>query len=305
VKRTRLWLAVMLLLGCRARPPQVVVPISPRSSPSPQRVRPGEALALEYRWEVAPGVPRLGKGLNAFVHFVDAKSGSLVFTDDHPPVPPPEAWEGGQNYTYKRVVLVPELALEGPIEIRMGLFSGGGQRLALQGVSRSRNEYATGRMEILGKRERPRVVYGDGWYAPEAPPGDPFSTRRWMQREAQASFRNLGKDVILILSAETNHIFPETPVLTVAVLNHGVRLPLTSPAPFLERIRIRGKDLGGERRAEVRLTMTQSFVPKLLGLGDDSRDLSLWVHGLLVEDMSEVDPAVAEGVLDAVNLQKP
>jgi hypothetical protein len=131
---------VLSLLDCRSKPRQAVVPVAAKATPSPLQVHPGDAIAIEYRWGVGPGAPRIEKGFGAFVHFVDP-SGTLIFTDDHLPAPPPEAWEGGQTYTYKRVVLVPDLASPGPLEIRMGLFSTGGQRLALSGAG-ARRGYA-------------------------------------------------------------------------------------------------------------------------------------------------------------------
>jgi hypothetical protein len=116
-----------------------------------------------------------------------------------------------------------------------------------------------------------------------------------MQKAGKVTFRNRGKDMVVILSAETSHTFPETSVLTLQVGNHGLRLPVTSPAPFLERVRFRGKDLGSDRHPDLVLTMSRSFVPKLLGLGDDPRELSLWIHGLLVEDAANLDSAVVLG----------
>jgi hypothetical protein len=244
----------------------------------------------------------VGKGFGAFVHFVDA-SGTLIFTDDHVPVPPPEAWVAGQTYTYKRVVLLPDLAPAGALEIRMGLFQAGG-RLALTGRG-ARNEYAAGQLEVTAPEDRAPLAWGDGFYPPEASGGDPFTTRRWMRKEGRVSFRNHGRDVVVILAAETNHTFPETPVVTLQVGSHGVRLPVTSPAPFLERLLIRGRDLGTDRYDDLVLTMSHSFVPRLLGLGDDPRELALWIRGLTVREVLRLDPAVAQGADEAVDLGVP
>jgi len=296
-----LWAAV-LLGGCRSHPAQITLPIVPKVATSPVKVHPGDAVAMEYRWDVGQGAPRIEKGFGAFVHFVDG-SGALVFTDDHAPVPPPEIWEPGQSYSYKRVILIPELAPAGPLEIRMGLFSSGGKRLGLGVAGGTRNEYPSGHLEVLGKKERSPVLFEDGWYPPEAPAGDPFSSRRWMQKEGRVSFRNRGRDVLVALAGETDHTFPETPVLTLETGGRGIKLQITSPGPFLERVRFRGQDLGSDRRALLRLTMSQSFVPKLLGTGDDSRELSLWVLGLLVADVANVDPGVVLGASEAGELE--
>ena len=284
----------LLLCACHSRPSPAGLPITPQCRASQAQVHPGDAVALDYLWEVGATAPRVEKGFGAFVHFVDS-SGTLVFADDHPPVPPPEAWDAGQTYRYRRIVLVPDLAPKGPLEIRMGLFSSTGTRLALSGPGGSRNEYRAGALSVQEAKERAPLVWEDGFYPPEALPGDPFASRRWMQREGRVTFRNRGNDVLVALSAETNHTFPETPVLTFAVGRSALRLPVTSPGPFLERVRFRGRDLGGERHSELRLTMSLSFVPRLLGLGNDPRELSLWIHGLLVEDVGRLDPAVDLG----------
>jgi hypothetical protein len=294
-------LSVLLLGGCHSRPHDVPLEVAPECSLVPPRVPAEDALALEYRWTVRPGAKRLGAGYRSFVHFVDA-SGVLLFTDDHDPIPAPETWQPGNTYTYDRIVLVPDIP-PGRIEVRMGLFSEKGGRVTLQGTSRGHGEYLAGTLEVLPKTARAPIVYGDGWYRPEAPAGDPFVVRRWMGREAWARFRNRRQDVVVFLSAETTHTFPEPPVLTLALGNRGVTLPLTTSDVFLERVRFRAQDLGEDRWAELRLALSESFVPKLLGLSDDTRDLSLWVRGLHVEDSSGLPGVLQEWVRDAVPLR--
>jgi len=296
-------LVALALEGCHVKPHEVPSDIEPRAAAAPQKVEAGAAFAMEYRWQVGPQAPRIGESLQAFVHFVDA-SGALMFTDDHRPVPPPEAWQPGQVYSYKRIVLVPGLLPPGPVTVRMGLFSGKGERMALKGETTGRREYKVGALEVLRKSARAHLTYEDGWYAPDAPAGDPFTERRWMQKEARASFRTRGRDVVLIVSAETTRTFPETPILTMAIGAIGVHLPVTSPDPFLARIHFKAASLGA-RWSELRLSMSQSFVPKLLNLGDDSRELSLWVHGLVVGEAGELDKALEDGALEAGPLEGP
>jgi hypothetical protein len=289
--------------ACRSGAPEAQTDIEPRASASPAKVEAGGAVAVTYHWTVGPKAPKVGEGLQAFVHFVDP-SGALLFTDDHVPVPPPQAWQPGQVYSYKRIVLVPGLLPPGPVAIRMGLFSPKGERMALRGTSAGRREYKIGDLDVLKNAGRAHLTYEDGWYAPDAPSGDPFTERRWMRREARASFRTRGRDVVVIVEAETTHTFGATPILTLAIAGAGVRLPVTSPDPFLERVRFKAASLG-PRWSELRLSMSESFVPKLLNLGDDTRELSLWVRGLVIGEAGEMDEALAAGAQEAGPLEGP
>jgi hypothetical protein len=97
--------------------------------------------------------------------------------------------------------------------------------------------------------------------------------------------------------------FAETPELTVSVGNNvGLRVPTVEPAIFLKKIRVSAEDLGDEEWVDLRLSMSESFIPSQLDppLNPDDRELGINVYNLYVADAETVGSA--EGVVDAVPL---
>lgn len=302
VKRTKPVLLLALLTACHKREVDVSSGVELLCLPLTASVRSGDPLSLEYRWTLHSGAPHPAPGYTAFVHFVDP-AGVLLFTDDHALVPAPDTWESGKTYSYRRFLLVPDLP-PGKVEIRMGLFSGP-NRLHLEGNERGLHEYVAGAIDLLPRNIKSPLLYAEGWYSPEIPPGDPFVKRRWMGKEATVRFRNRRQDAFVFLEAETNYPYPQTPQLTLSVGNFGVTLPIADQRLFFERVRFRAPDLGDGRWVDLRLRLSGSFVPKLVGLGDDTRELALCVHGLRVADSSDVPRSLQEGARDALEIHVP
>jgi len=301
----------LVLPACNRHKPAEVNAIVPSIKVNRTRVPLGSALEITYTWTLEPGAKKLGQDYRALVHFLDSHQ-VMLFEDDHTPIPPTSSWEPGKTYTYTRTRFVPVYPYVGEVEVRMGLypFPGRGERPALKGQDRGFREYKVATLELLPQTENIFFVYKDGWHNPETHPENPSVERSWTKKEALVSFKNPNfksaspKDVIVYLEADTCvKCFPQPPELTVSVGNNvGLRFPIEDPAVFLKKIRVKAADLGTDEWAELRLSMSASFVPKLLTppLNNDDRELGLNVYHLYFTEAGTVGSV--EGVVDAVPL---
>src|SRR6185295_7649343 len=151
--------------------------------------------------------------------------------------------------------------------------SGRGERLALKGDDAGLREYRVAKMELLPQTENIFLVYKDGWHSPEASPQNPSLERTWTKKDALVSFKNPKEDVILYLEADTNaKAFTQPPALTVSLgSGAGVVVPIENSEVFLKKIRFKADALGKDEWVDLHLAMSQSFVPKALGLNQDDR----------------------------------
>ena len=122
-------------------------------------------------------------------------------------------------------------------------------------------------IELLPQTENVFLVYKEGWHNPETHPENPSVERTWTKKEALVSFKNPKKDVIVYLEGDTCvKCFTTTPELTVTVGNNvGAALPDRGPAGATsKKIRVKAADLGNDEWVDLRLSMSESFVPKNL-----------------------------------------
>jgi hypothetical protein len=87
----------------------------------------------------------------------------------------------------------------------------------------------------------------------------------------------------------------------------GLVVPIENSELFLKKIRLTKADLGDGEWVDLRLTMNESFVPKVLGINQDDRELGLLVYHLYVGEADKLGKAAEEGVLAAgpVTLPSP
>ena len=295
----------LLLPACNRRKPAEVNPIIPSIKVNRTKVPLGSALEITYTWTVEAGAKKLDQNYWALVHFLDNHE-VMLFSDDHPPVPPPSTWEPGKTYSYTRTRFVPVYPYVGDVEVRMGLYPypGRGERPALKGEDKGFREYKVGTLELLPQTENIFLVYKEGWHNPETHPENPSIERTWTKKDALVSFKNPKKDVIVYLEGDTCvKCFDKAPELTVWVGNNvGLRLPIDGPQVYLKKIRVKAADLGNDEWTDIRLSMNQSFVPKNLNppLNNDDRELGFNVYHLYVADAAQAGSP--EGVADAVAL---
>jgi len=296
--------AALVVPGCGPRKPKDINAIVPTVTLNRDRVPLKSAVEVTYSWKCEPTMKKLTEEHRAFVHFVD-KDGYTLFTDDHMPTPAPTSWEPGKTYSYSRTVFVPSYQYVGKVEVRVGLEPVSGARrtrVAMKGDDTGLREYRVATLEFLPEIENIYLVEKEGWHDPETSRDNPGLERTWTKRQAVTSFKNPKKDVVVYLEADTNaKAFSKPPALVVSVGGKtGVVVPITSSELFLKRIRFKAADLGDADWVDLRLTMSDSFVPKDLGLNDDWRELGLMVYHLHVLDADQLGtlPSGTE-VLDA------
>jgi hypothetical protein len=295
-----------LVPACRRNRGAEINPIEPAFAVNRSRAPLNSAVEITYTWKVGPAAKRLTQDNRAFVHFRDPHK-AMLFEDDHVPVPPPSQWQPGQTYTYTRTKFIPVYPYVGPVEVLVGLDPvGRGERVVLQGQDVGLREYKVAQMELLPQTENIFLVQKEGWYSPETSPQNPGLERQWIKKEALASFKNPRKDVLVYLEADTNFkAFDQPPVATVSLGGRaGLVIPIENSEVFLKKIRVKAADLGAEEWVDLKLSMNQSFVPKLKGVNThDDRELSLMVYHLYVGEAEGL--GAVPGVVDATPLGPP
>src|SRR6185295_4076661 len=290
--------------ACRRRQPAEANAIVPSFTINRPRAPLGSAVEITYTWNAEPSAKKLGKDYRALVHFLDAH-GVMLFDDDHLPTPPTTAWEPGKSYSYTLTKFIPIYPYVGESEVRMGLYRDR-ERVALKGADAGMQEYNVGKIEPLPTTENIFLVYKEGWHNPESRTDNPGLEVTWTKKDALVSFKNPKKDVILYLEADTNSkAFEGPPVLTISVAGKtGLVVPIESSEVFLKKIRIKAADLGNDEWVDLRLSMNQSFVPKLKGINTtDDRELGLMVYHLYVGEVDKLGTVPA--VVDAVPVSLP
>jgi hypothetical protein len=284
--------ACLLVPSCRRKPKEINA-IVPGFSVNRVRAPLGSAIEVTYTWTCEPTMKKLDQ------------DGYTLFTDDHMPAIPASTWEPDQTYSYRRTVFIPLYPYVGEVEIRVGLepASTGRGRVALKGDDAGLREFRVGKMELLPQTENIYLVQKEGWHTPETDPDNPSIERTWTKKEAVLSFKNPGKDVIFYFEADTNSkAFAKPPILTVAIGNAGVKIPIESSELFMKKIRFKEENLGSEDWVDLKLAMDQSFIPKTLGINEDDRELGLNVYHRFVVEASDVGELPADSVIEAAPL---
>jgi len=290
--------------ACRRRKAAEANDIVPSFTVNRPRAPLGSAVEITYNWKLEPSAKKLGKDYKALVHFLDSH-GVMLFDDDHMPTPATTAWEPGKTYSYTLTKFIPIYPYVGESEVRMGLYRDR-ERVALKAEDTGMQEYKVGKIELLPQTENIFLVYKDGWHNPESRTDNPGLEVTWTKKDALVSFKNPKKDVLVYLEADTNSkAFDAPPVLTVAVAGKtGLVVPIESSEVFLKKIRVKAADLGNEEWVDLRLSMNQSFVPKLKGVNaTDDRELGLMVYHLYVGEADKLGSV--PNVVDAVPVSLP
>ena len=290
------WIAVVTVAvaaaaGCGRRQTAEVNDIVPKFAVNRAQAPLGSAVEITYTWQLEPTAKKLPQDYRAFVHFVDSH-GVMLFEDDHAPVPPVTQWEPGKTYSYSRTKFIPVYPYVGDVDVRMGLAPvGKGERVMLKGEDAGLREFKVARIELLPQTENIFLVYKEGWHNPESSPQNPSIERTWTKKDALVSFKNPKKDVVVYVEADTNaKAFDAPPVLTLAVNNKtGVTIPIPNSEVFMRKVRVKAADLGNDEWVDLRLSMNQSFVPKLKGVNThDDRELGVMVYHLYVGEADKL-----------------
>src|SRR5687768_4723100 len=217
-------LPILVTAACRppSRPPAVSLDVALAARLSPASTRAGEPVAVTYRWEVGPGVPRLDHPHQAFVHFL-AADGAVLLSDDHAPQPPPSSWEPGAVYEYTRVVFTHH-QFPGPLQIRAGLYDlTTGARVGQRGPDAGQTSYRIGALDVTRHAPSRQTLFFSGFQSPWSTNDAPFDAYRWMGREAVVACRNPRTDAVLFVRGSAPvRSFASPPRLRLSLVG-GVR----------------------------------------------------------------------------------
>jgi hypothetical protein len=185
----------------------------------------------------------------------------------------------------------------------MGLYptAGQGERLGLKGAHGS--ERTVARIELSPPADPLSLTPVSGWYTTAAAPNRAKLETTWTQKQALVSFKNPRRDVVVYLEGEAPATaFDRPPILTVAVEGAGVRFPLETTGRFLKRVHFTAGQLGSTERVDLRLAMSESFVPHARGLGQDRRVRGLLVHHLYVGEAAALGAIPPATIVAAATL---
>jgi hypothetical protein len=314
-KRSRLLFSVLaaamamaVVPACAKRKPKEINPITVKFEVNRSSAPLGSYVEATYTWTCEPGMKKITGDYRAFVHFLGDKK-SVLFGDDHVPIPPVSSWEPGKTYSYRRPLFIPPVPHVGDVRVLMGLYDPQGRdsRIALKGEDSGNQAYKVAQMELVPQTENIYVINKSGWHNTEIDPERPGVETTWTKKEAIAQIKNpnmagSGKkeDLIVYLEADTNSkAFPQTPVMTVTIGASGFVIPIQNSELFFKRLRFKADQIGDAEWLDLKLAMNQSFVPKSLGMNDDDRELGIRIHHLFVVEASQVGDLTKGDVTDA------
>lgn len=282
-RRSRAWLAILILLGstaagCGGREDGGAPVATPSLRLSRDRVAIGSPVDLTYRFEVAPDA-RFDGDYTVFVHVLDPEGESL-WNDDHRPPVPTSLWKPGQTIEYTRTVFVPNYPYIGEATIRLGLYRDG-TRLVLAGSEATRREYVVAKFQLVPQSENIFLIYKDGWHPAEVAADNPASEWQWTQKRATISFRNPKKDSTFYIEYDAR-VDQFSPPQQVTVLSNGqpvATFAADSRDKELLTFPLSAGQLGQADMAELVLDVDRTFNPG----GGDPRQLGIRVYHTFVQ----------------------
>ncbi len=253
---------------------------------SRNRVAQGSPVDLTYRFRVASDLSSSGNQ-RVFVHVVDADE-ELMWTDDHEPPTPTDAWKAGQTVEYSRTMFVPMYPYVGPAKIILGVYDvSSNARLKLGNADRGDRSYQVADFELLAQTENVYLIYKDGWHPAEVAPENPAVEWKWTRKEATVTFRNPRRDATFILQmdnpARAAGAASEVEI-RVGDQSLGIVPVMADDAP-VRRFALSAAQLGSADMVEVRLVANRTFVPALepATKSNDTRELGVRVFHAFVQ----------------------
>jgi hypothetical protein len=267
------------------RPQDAATPVaSIAASLSAPRAEVGGPISVTYTFNVPSGAAALPADRWVFVHALD-ESRELLWTDDHAPAPPTQAWHAGTPVTYTRTMFVPRSTEPGTILIEVGVYSPStGERLPLAGQDRGMRSYEVATFTVTPAANP--VIPEAGWYDAETGEG-PGREWRWSRREAHLSFANPKAPITLYLQLDQPVAsLPASQAVEVRNTT-GVLASLTVPPgdPQTARVPLTAEQLGTADRVDVTLTVDSTFVPAATPhlKSSDTRELGIRLLNAFVE----------------------
>ncbi|MBI2566482.1 MAG: hypothetical protein HYV63_05565 [Candidatus Schekmanbacteria bacterium] len=223
-----------------------------------------------------------------YAHFVDER-GRILFQDDHAPLPPMSEWKPGSTISYRRLIYAPPLELDSRLTVVVGVYDPvpDGARYQLAGGD-SRDAVpaslaATRSIIPFTPIEGLDTIFLEGWYAPEF---DPVSDNhwRWSGPKSVASVPRPKRDSVLFLSGSVPATEFAAPANVKLLINGQELASITPDGTFVFMKAVPPALLGEQPRADLTVTCDQSFVPAAKGGSSDTRQLSVLMRVLHVQE---------------------
>jgi hypothetical protein len=275
---------LLAMVGCAAPGDDAPAVASVAVSLAPDQAAIGTPIEVRYRFEALSGVAMPAGPHTVFVHAVDA-SGRMLWTDDHEPPVPTERWQAGTPVEYTRTMFVPRVAGGGPVDLRVGLYSGGGARVGLVGESVGDRAYRVASLEVRPEPAANFVAFGEGWHNPEV--GDTLGREwRWSGKVGHLLFRNPRRAAELWLELDQPVAGAATPQQVELRIGGAVvdSFPLDGQAVMVRRTSLTPEVMGASATVDVEVLPSQSFTPATIPAlaNTDRRELGIRVFNAYV-----------------------
>jgi hypothetical protein len=278
-------LVLAVLAACSGKGPQEPPVATARLSVSHTRVPLGSPVEMKYRFVVSPQAGKIDGDYLVFVHFLEAGSREMMWTDDHFPPVPTSQWKPGQTIEYSRTMFTPVYPYIGEATIELGLYKTNGKRLTLTATDKGHQSYEMLKFELLPHTENVFLIYKDGWHAAEVASGTPALEWQWTKREAAIAFRNPKRGVLFYLHADGAPEGAAGEQMVTVRLGEQVVDTFSAKGEVLRKVPLTAAQLGTAEMAEVRIAVDKTFVPALLPTlkNPDGRELGIRVFHAFVE----------------------
>ncbi len=288
--KIRLLVCCALLIavaGCSKKAPQEPPIATANVSFAHARVPLGSPVEVKYRFTMSPQAGAIDGDYYVFVHFLEAGSREMMWTDDHLPPVPTTQWKPGQVIEYTRMMFAPVYPYVGQATAEIGLYNRKtGKRLTLAGgMDRGHQSYEMVKFELLPQTENIFLIYKDGWYQTEVAQGNPMVEWQWTKREATLAFRNPKRNVLFYLQVGAPPAsLTEQQTVTVRIGDQVVD-SFAAKGELLRKVPLAAAQLGAGEMSEIRIAVDKTFVPALIPAANnkDARELGICVFHAFVE----------------------
>jgi hypothetical protein len=276
---------LVALAGCSRKGLEEPPVATPNLSFNHTKVPLGSPVDMKYRFVVSRDAARIEGDYHVFVHFLEAGSREMMWTDDHLPPVPTSQWKPGQTVEYTRTMFTPVYPYIGEATVEIGLYNATGKRLTLAANDKGHQSYEMVRFELQPQTENIFLIYKDGWHATEVTAGSPATEWQWTKKEATLAFRNPKRNVLFYLHADgAPDALGQEQTVTVR-LGDQVVDTFVPKGEMLRKVALSAAQLGPAEMAEVKITVDPTFVPALSPAlkNADSRELGIRVFHAFVE----------------------
>ncbi len=278
-------LILAVMAACSKKAPQEPPVAAASLSFNHTRVPLGSPVEMKYRFVVSPQGGKFDGDYYVFVHFLEAGSREMMWTDDHLPAVPTSQWKPGQVIEYARTMFTPVYPYIGEATVEIGLYTPKGKRLTLSGNDKGHQSYEMLKFELLPQTENVFLIYKDGWHPAEVASGNPPTVWQWTKREATISFRNPKRNVLFYLHADGAPEDATGEQQVTVRLGDQVVDTFNPKGEVLRKVPFTAAQLGTSEMAEVRIAVDKTFIPALLPTlkNPDNRELGIRVFHAFVE----------------------